>query len=208
MVMIQQVQRPYTAKDLAQMPDDGRRYEILGGELIVSPSPSSKHQWVSDELTARIRSFGLQEQLGLAFSAPLDVRLGRHNIVQPDIIFLLNEHLHRLENWGIEGSPDILVEIVSPSSRGNDRIRKSASYADHGVSEYWIVDPDSQSILTQELVAGEYVPIPMTEGRVVSRVLRASSSTRMTSLHSPIGWRSLMNKQQSRPEVHKGQQWS
>jgi Uma2 family endonuclease len=171
MAVIRQAERPYTAEDLAQMPDDGRRYEILGGELIVSPAPSIKHQWVSMELSAQIRSFARLQQLGLVFFAPLDVRLGRHDIVQPDIVFILNEHLHILQAWGVEGSPDILVQVVSPSSRLNDRIRKSAIYADEGVLEYWIVDLDTRSILTQELVSGEYVPMPMSEGRATSRIL-------------------------------------
>jgi Uma2 family endonuclease len=169
------MERPYTAEDLAEMPDDGRRYEVLGGELIVSPAPSTRHQWVSVELTAQIRSFARRKQLGLVFSAPLDVRLGRHDIVQPDIVFILNEHLHILQAWGIEGSPDLLVEIVSPSSRLNDRIRKSAIYADQGVPEYWIVDLDTRTILTQQLVSGEYVTIPMSEGSVTSRVLSGLS---------------------------------
>jgi hypothetical protein len=105
MVMVRQAESPYTAEDLAEMPEDGRRYEVIGGELIVSPVPSSKHQWVSDELTARIRALGLGQQLGVAFSAPLDVRLGRHDIVQPDVVFLLKEHVHRVEDWGIDGPP-------------------------------------------------------------------------------------------------------
>ena len=172
---VRQMERPYTAEDLAEMPDDGRRYEVLGGELIVSPAPSTRHQWVSVELTAQIRSFARRKQLGLVFSAPLDVRLGRHDIVQPDIVFILNEHLHILQAWEIEGSPDLLVEIVSPSSRLNDRIRKSAIYADQGVPEYWIVDLDTRTILTQQLVSGEYVTIPMSEGSVTSRVLSGLS---------------------------------
>jgi Uma2 family endonuclease len=175
MSKVRQMERPYTAEDLAEMPDDGRRYEVLGGELIVSPAPSTRHQWVSVELTAQIRSFARRKQLGLVFSAPLDVRLGRHDIVQPDIVFILNEHLHILQAWGIEGSPDLLVEIVSPSSRLNDRIRKSAIYADQGVPEYWIVDLDTRTILTQQLVSGEYVTIPMSEGSVTSRVLSGLS---------------------------------
>lgn len=171
MSTVQQTERPYTAEDLATMPDDGRRYEVIGGELIVTPAPSTKHQWVSGELMARIRAFGLRGDIGVAFSAPLDVRLGRHDIVEPDIVFVLREHIHIVEDRGIEGSPDLLIEVVSPGSRGIDRVRKAALYSGNGVLEYWIVDPFAKSILAQELVSGEYVPIPMAEGKVVSRVL-------------------------------------
>jgi len=171
MSTVQQTERPYTAEDLATMPADGRRYEVIGGELIVTPAPSTKHQWVSAELMSRIRAFGLQEHLGVAFPAPLDVRLGRHDIVEPDIVFVLREHIHIVVEWGIEGSPDLLIEVVSPGSRAIDRIRKAAIYSSNGVIEYWLVDPRAKSILAQELVSGEYVPISMAEGKVVSRVL-------------------------------------
>jgi Uma2 family endonuclease len=171
MSMVQQAERPYTAEDLARMPDDGKRYEIIGGELIASPAPSTKHQWVSDALTAQIRVHGLQGRLGAAYFAPVDVRLGLHNIVQPDIVFVQRGNIRIVDDSGINGAPDLVIEIVSPSSRGRDRIRKSALYADSGVPEFWLVDPDTETILAQELREGRYHPIPSEDGLIRSKVL-------------------------------------
>jgi Uma2 family endonuclease len=171
LIEIRQADRPFTATDLAEMPDDGLRYEVLWGEMIVSPPPSVRHQWVSDDLAIRIRTFGLQENLGVAFSAPLDVQLGHHNIVQPDILFVLKEHVGMLTESGVIGVPDLLVEVVSPVSRRIDRIRKTATYATFGTPEFWLVDPDTETILAQELRDGRYHPIPLEDGLIRSKVL-------------------------------------
>lgn len=92
---------------------------------------------------------------GEAFAAPLDVVLGTHDIVQPDLV-VRRHHAERFTEAGIQGAPDIVIEITSPSSQRMDRIRTSATYATFGVPEYWLVDPSTETILVRTLVDGRF----------------------------------------------------
>ena len=156
MTAVLQLERPYTVEDLANTPDDGRRYEVIGGELVVSrPRPRSTSERRSG-CPAFLLDYLERSGSGEVFAAPLDVVLGTHDIVQPDLVVVLEHHADRVTDAGIEGAPDIVIEITSPSSQRMDRIRKSATYATFGVLEYWIVDPDTETILVQKLVDGRY----------------------------------------------------
>lgn len=170
MVIQLQSERPYTAADLTEIEDDRNRYEVIGGELIVSPSPSARHQLASGRLFFFIQEFVSKFDLGLVFSAPLDVHLSEHDVVEPDILVILKENQDRLREF-VHGPPDLVIEIISPASSRNDRVRKSATYATFGVPEYWIVDPDQQSILAQALVGQHYEPIESGDELVRSRVI-------------------------------------
>ena len=168
MTAVFQLERPYTVDDLASIPDDGRRYEVIGGELVVSPAPSTKHQRVSFRLSRILGDYLERVGSGEAFAAPIDVFLGTHDIVQPDLVVVLKQHADRVTDAGIEGAPVIVIEITSPSSQRMDRIRKSATYATFGVPEYWIVDPDTETTLVQALVDGRYLPSEDYAGSVRS----------------------------------------
>ncbi len=168
MVAVRQIERPYTASDLATMPDDGRRYEVIGGELIVSPSPTTQHQRVSRRLTRLLDEYLERTGNGEVFAAPLDVLLGNHDILQPDFVIVLRENADRVTDAGIVGPPDLVVEILSPGSVAIDRVRKSATYATFGVPEYWIVDPATKTILAQKLVNGQYQQIESDDGLIRS----------------------------------------
>ncbi len=163
MVAAQPKERPFTAEDLANVPDDGRRYEVVGGELIVSPSPSQRHQVVSANLHFQLKRYLQSTNTGLALAAPFDVHLGEHDIVQPDLLVVLKENIARVKEFGVAGSPDLMIEIISPSSLRVDYIRKAATYATAGVPEYWIVDPERETILAQSLKDGRYRPISSKE---------------------------------------------
>lgn len=171
MVTQLKLERPYTAADLAEIDDDRNRYEIIGGELIVSPSPTESHQWASGNLFALVRQHVMDNRIGLAYAAPFDVYLSEHDVVEPDIVVVLKEHRDRVHQHGIVGPPDLLVEIVSPSSFRVDRVRKAATYATFGVPEYWIADPDARSILALTLVGQHYEPIPSDDGLIHSRAV-------------------------------------
>lgn len=168
MTVVLQIDRPYTVEDLANIPDDGRRYEVIGGELVVSPAPTTKHQRVSIRLSRIFADHLDRSGNGEVFAAPLDVVLGTHDIVQPDLVVVLQQHADRVTDAGIEGAPDIVIEITTPSSQRMDRIRKSATYATFGVPEYWIVDPETETILVHALVDGRYQPNEGGEGSVRS----------------------------------------
>ena len=133
--------RGWTYEEFARLPDDGNRYEVIDGELFVTPAPSSIHQRVSARLGTELRVFATnQHRLGEVLYAPLDVILGEADYVQPDIIFLRKERGTLLTKRGIEGPPDLVVEILSPTTAIRDRTIKRERYARHGVPEYWIVD--------------------------------------------------------------------
>ena len=136
--------------------DDARRYEIIGGNLLMAPSPDTWHQdWLND-LNFLLRPFVRKHKLGELFIAPLDVVLDEENTVQPDIIFVAAANLKIVQRRAIFGTPDLLVELISPSSVRRDRYDKKSLYARFGVREYWIADPANRSIEVLALKAGRY----------------------------------------------------
>ena len=151
------LQRSLTAEDLASLPDDGNRYEIIGGQLIVSPSPSTRHQKISFKLAGAIDAYLTRTGSGDGFSAPMDVHLSSNDVVQPDILVVLRERNAMVQETGIFGVPDLVIEILSPSSISNDFLRKSRLYERYGVQEYWIFDPIGETVSVQTLEGDRFV---------------------------------------------------
>lgn len=145
-----------TYQDWLGYPDDGRIYEIIGGELFVSPPPATGHQWISVELSARILEFLRERNLGRVFAAPTGVRLGDEDVVEPDLLVVLREHADRIGEQVIDGPPDLCVEILSAGSARRDLTTKRELYARAGVHEYWIVDPETASVEVLRLDRGAY----------------------------------------------------
>jgi Uma2 family endonuclease len=165
------LQRPLTYDDLFAMPDDGQRRELIGGDLLVNPAPRRIHQEIAGNVYALLRNFLHAAQRGRAYMHPVDVYVGRNDVVQPDLIAIRRErsHIYRPEGVVVE-PPDIVVEIISPSSQRTDRVGKMALYARFGVPEYWIVDPEERVIVVNALVGDSYVTIePEDDGTVFSR---------------------------------------
>ncbi|PSR36879.1 MAG: Uma2 family endonuclease [Sulfobacillus thermosulfidooxidans] len=145
----------FTAKDLAQLPDDGKRYEILEGDLAVRPSPNQKHQNVIRHLSAffiHVESHGY----GRWYPAPFDVVFDDNNVTEPDLLFVLTEHLNIIKEANVQGPPDLVVEVLSPSTRDRDRGVKAHLYARFGVPEYWIVDPETETLTLYHLTSEGY----------------------------------------------------
>ena len=166
--------RPLTYDDLLDMPDDGQRYDIIGGELVVTPSPTANHQRVLKQLVRILDDFADETGSGELFFAPFDVVLGPHDIVEPDLVFISSGQ-GRVpgEHHKFEGSPVLVVEVVSPSSRQIDRVKKMALYARSGVPEYWIADPEERKLVVNVLEGQTYVSVPPdAEGWFTSRALR------------------------------------
>jgi Uma2 family endonuclease len=163
--------RPMTIDDLATLPDDGNRYEVIGGELFVSPAPSLRHQYLVGELFKQLSGHVNDQRLGVVFAAPVEVQLSPHDVVQPDVVVVLRHRLDRLQELRIVGAPDLVIEVISPGSRGTDLVRKAALYASHEVQEYWVVDPEAESILVQAHQEGRFVPVAGHGGRLRSRTL-------------------------------------
>ena len=148
----------FTYQDYINTPDD-KRYELIDGELILAPAPRRDHQTVEVRLGSRLHLFVDENELGVVYFAPRDVVFSDTNIVQPDLLFISNERMHIDTEAEVWGGPDLVVEILSPSTEARDRTVKRALYARHGVNEYWIVDPDARTIAVQFLGEQGFEPV-------------------------------------------------
>lgn len=138
-------EQPLTYDDYAAMPDDGNRYELVDGKLeLMSPSPSVDHQMVCAQIYNMILQSCNKDYVILF--APLDVILSPTEVRQPDIVMVHRSRMEIIMKRGIEGAPDLVVEILSPSTIRRDKLGKRNTYANHQVPEYWIVDPFNESI--------------------------------------------------------------
>ncbi len=135
-----------TYDDYVGLPNDGKRYEILDGELSVSPAPTSRHQIVSINLASMLHTFARRHRLGRILYAPTDVILAPTTVVQPDILFVHAARSTIITERGIEGPPDLIAEILSTGTARQDRTTKAVLYARFGVAHYWIADPDARTI--------------------------------------------------------------
>ena len=142
-----------TYQDYANL-DGDERYELLDGELILVASPNRDHQTVSLRLASRMLSFVDENGLGWVFEAPFDVLFTDTDVVQPDIMFISREREHILTRANVQGAPDLIVEILSPSSSTRDWRAKRELYANHGVREYWIIDPTNRIVSVMLLQDG------------------------------------------------------
>jgi Uma2 family endonuclease len=146
-----------TYEDLLLLPEDGLRHEIIDGEHYVNASPITRHQRVSMRLIAEIIVYLREHPMGELFHAPFDVVFSRYDVVEPDLIFISNERREILTTKNIQGSPDLLVEILSESNRKYDEVTKRALYERTGVPEYWIVDPVADVVrVFRRNAAGRY----------------------------------------------------
>lgn len=139
-------------------PDDGKRHEIIEGEHYMNPAPSTNHQTVSRRIQFSLYSQIELKELGQVFNAPVDLQLNEHNIVQPDIVIVLEAKRQIITPTKIKGIPDLIIEILSPTSTKNDCVLKRQVYETAGVPEYWIVDPIEHEVQQLVLASGKYVP--------------------------------------------------
>ncbi len=136
--------------------DDDQRYEIINGNLLMAPAPYTWHQDWSHQLTLLLGNFVKRRKVGRVYEAPTDVVLDEENTVQPDLIFVANANLEIIQERAIFGTPDLLVELISPGSVRRDRADKKDLYARFGVKEYWIGDPANKSLEILTLKEGRY----------------------------------------------------
>ncbi len=136
----------FTYEDYRYTPAD-KRYELLEGELVNAPVPTIPHQRVCMALATRLHAFVKEGGLGEVFAAPCDVLLSNTDVVQPDLLFVSRERSDILLGGdNVRGAPDLVIEILSPSTSGLDRTLKRRLYAKYGVREYWLVDPDAKTV--------------------------------------------------------------
>lgn len=137
-------------------PDDGRRHEVIDGDHYVNPAPNTNHQRFSRRIHFQLYAQIEEAGRGEVFNAPTDLQLTDHDIVQPDLIVILLEQRSIITPTKIKGTPDLIVEILSPSSEKNDCVLKKELYERLGVPEYWIVDPDEHAVEQFVLRDGKY----------------------------------------------------
>lgn len=150
----------WTYDDYLHLPSDGRRYEIIEGVLYVASAPSYIHQYVVTKLSRFLDVFVGDQALGVVLNAPFDVRLpNQRGVIQPDILFIQAENKPDLDTVAFHGVPDLVVEVLSPSTRRYDTSIKLDAYERAGVREYWIIDPIARFALIYSLPesGSEYV---------------------------------------------------
>ena len=164
-----------TYEDYLLFPDDGVKREIIDGELYVSPSANMRHQIVSMNIIRALDGFVHPRQLGHVFAPRADVKLGESDVVEPDVFYLSNDRGHLLTEKNIAGAPDLVVEVLSESNRRYDEIDKRKRYELFGVLEYWIVDPELESVKIYRRAGDKFAPAEIisteTGGEVTTPLL-------------------------------------
>ena len=163
----------YNYQDYLQLSED-KRYEIIDGDLFMVPSPNERHQHILSNIFYVLFDYVRKNKLGAVYCAPFDILFSEEDIVQPDIIFVSNKNKKIITKDNIQGTPDLLVEILSPGTSKRDLGIKKKLYAKNGVREYWIADPAQETIEVLNLKEGEFRGKSYNTG-VVGQTSRLSS---------------------------------
>ena len=147
----------FTYADYVQMPEDVR-CEIIDGELIMAASPATSHQDALLNFALILGPYIRDHRLGRLFVAPTDVYFSENDVVQPDLLFVSAARAHIITDANVRGTPDLVIEIASPSTAAYDRTIKADLYARFGVAEYWICNPTAETVDTLRLANGRLVP--------------------------------------------------
>jgi len=143
------------AEMVAELPETNLPVELWNGEIVMSPTPTPSHQTIVINLAFLLRDHVRDKKAGTVFVSPLDVIFSPQRVVQPDVFFVSNARKGIIQDR-VQGVPDLTMEVVSPGSWKRDRMEKKALYEQAGVSEYWIVDPDGETIEVFALTKGVY----------------------------------------------------
>ncbi|MEI7938672.1 MAG: Uma2 family endonuclease [Verrucomicrobiota bacterium] len=153
---VPETQRLYTYDELAaKMPETNQPHELWDGALIMPPTPSFFHQEIAFRFHRALHDWVVAHNLGKVIGAPIDMVLSSHRAVQPDVAFIAQDRLAIIQRV-IMGSADLVAEIASLQGRNRDRIEKRDLYEQHGVKEYWIIDPEAQTVEVLALVSASY----------------------------------------------------
>jgi Uma2 family endonuclease len=163
-----------TVEELFNMDlEEGYFYELLNGHIVKKQAPSPQHQEAVENINWFLSSFVREKGLGKIYTSPIDVFFDKYNNTQPDILFIKKERLFIVTPDGIHGQPDLIVEVLSPSTYRNDRVAKMKLHCQFGVSEYWIVDPNNKAIEVYSLENDAYTitSLAVETGEITSKVL-------------------------------------
>ena len=145
-----------TYEEFRQLPDDGKRYELIGGEVHLTPAPHTKHQYVVHNLDIALSLYVQKNKLGDVWEAPLDVRLTENTALQPDLVFVSKARAGIIQEDWIAGAPDLVVEVLSPSTAAYDRVTKLPIYAEASVPEVWLINSQAKTVEVLRLQGKKY----------------------------------------------------
>ena len=167
------VRQPKTYEDYLATPDDGRKYELIDGEIVVSAAPAINHQRLVFRLARWLADIADANEGDEAFVSPVAVSLNPANTLEPDVVYRKRESASVVEARRIHGVPELVIEVISPGSTSRDQVRKRAIYEAAGVPEYWIVDPARKTVLALRLRDGRYEALTPDGSRLASDILPA-----------------------------------
>lgn len=163
----------YAYSDYLALPDNGKRHEIIEGELFMTPAPGVFHQIILSNVEEILRKFVRTNNLGIVLVAPTDVILSDQDIVQPDLLFIASSRRSIITEKNINGAPDLIVEILSERTRVVDQKQKRQLYEKYGVKEYWMIDVEEKTVEILTLVQGRYASLGVIrDGYIRSQLLQ------------------------------------
>jgi len=160
-----------TFEQFRELPTDGKCYELIYGEVHVTPAPTTRHQMVLQNLAMNLGPYVVKNRLGEIYTAPLDVRLSENTVLQPDLIFISNANSAIIQEDWIAGSPDLVVEVLSPSTAAHDRATKLRIYAEAAVPEVWFLDPVAKVVEILKLQGKKYFVEALADDQVLASSL-------------------------------------
>lgn len=168
---------------VARLPETNTPTELWDGELVMSPSPRPSHQQIVGDFFMLLKSFAVSRQIGQVFASPCDVVFSQRRVVQPDVLFVARANGHIVQDH-IRGVPDLVAEVISEGSWRRDRVEKKNLYEQFGVREYWIIDPEAETIEVFHLTKGAYQLHSRAEAGQTARSKLLSGFT--------VGWSQLV----------------
>jgi Uma2 family endonuclease len=150
---------------------EGTLAQLINNQIYMSPAPTNSHQKILGKIFSQLFQFVEQNNLGEVRVAPFDVFLNRKNAYQPDIVFIANDNLYNLKESGFYGAPDLVIEVLSPSTWRFDKEDKKDEYERSGVKEYWMVDTADKSAEGFYLENNEFKPLPTNKGSITFKLL-------------------------------------
>lgn len=184
--MVIPARRRYTYEELvAEMPETNQPCELWDGELIMSPAPSFYHQEITLRFYRQLYEWVSRRKLGKAVAGPIDMVLSPHRVTQPDVAFIAQDRLGIITRT-INGPVDLAAEIISLGDRNRDRIEKRDLYEQYGVREYWLIDPEAQTVEVLHLEGGRYqLFMRGTPGQIAASKLLPGFETQVAALFRP-----------------------
>jgi Uma2 family endonuclease len=165
------IRPPKTLLEVYKSLPEGTNAQLIENNLIMSPAPKDIHQKVLDKIYRRLGNFIEEKELGETRTAPYDVYLDEFNVYQPDIIFIASENISKINEDGLQGAPDMVIEILSSRTAKEDKGRKKNAYERCGVKEYWIVDPVTRKTMGFSLVNEAFISLASETGIIRSVLL-------------------------------------